>query len=271
MQHRALRELAKYTLLTIALAVRVGVGRDRSAVGAALAQLQRVNFVDSTPGKFIPGLGELSSVFWLTAKGANLLHELDGIEVATSRRRMSWLNEGAHRLDVVRTHITLREWVASVGGTVPQVVVDFEAGWPGRQKATMFEWIDKATRRKKRFPPDAWAQVNLSGGRKHLLVIEVERGGATADLAAFREKLPRLRALAESERVEDEFQLPDAARFIVVFRTEAMRRRALSKWPDPDAAVWGHFFVKSYYEMHDFNGAWAQPGRQSRPLFLNPA
>lgn len=264
-----LEALGTYQLMTADLLLRAGVGRDVRRIREGAQVLHRLGLIGFREGKFVPDVGFLDGVYWLRPKGVVAL-ATEGIAAECSRRSIKFGNELRHRLAIVETHMALRQWAVAIGATLT-VVQDFDAGAPGRQKATTIDLKCLASPGKATgaYIPDLLAKVTLTDGITRLLAVEVERGGENGDLSEFRRwKLPKLRTVAEADELAARLGVNNRPRFLVVFKDGPCREKALKKWPEPEAEVWDDVYLKALDELGaDFNSAWWQPGRARTPLF----
>jgi hypothetical protein len=264
-QKHVLEALATYQMLNASQMHRLGVARDIRDVRHALHGLDGCRWIRKTGSALISGVKRLPALYWITTKGAAGAAAL-GIEATGSDRELGTEQEIEHRIGIVEVHMALRAWAASAGATVDEVVVDFEATGPVDPDAEKKDRLRKATSIVDDdsgflYVPDMLAWVTPPGEPEpQLLVVEVERGGAAANLSKFRSvKLPRILRACQTDLAERAFGAAHAARFLVIFQHGNMKRRALEKWIFPDVPEWELFFVKSLDELHDFNGGWAQP------------
>lgn len=267
LQGRALQALATYRFLTIELMRLADVGRDPKSLRAALRAMAGKGWIGHTERTSEPGLGALPILYYLKPSGAALLVDLHGPPAPSPVRHAPQLKEALpHRLSILRTHILLRQWAASAGATVTAFRADYDAGPSRGQKATEIPYQEGG--RTKPYTPDAIATVQLADGQPRLLVIEVYWGGRGRKLDHFKAKLPELHTVAEQEAVEAHEGNPARARFLVLFKDDAMRKAALRWWPDQADEVWEDFHVKALPELdRNFVGGWWGPGRESGPLF----
>jgi hypothetical protein len=248
-QVRALEALATYKLLNAKQMQRLGVARDIREVRHALRDLVAVGWIGQSQATLISGVKRLPSLYWVSAKGAETLAPI-GIETLGSRRRMKQAFEIEHRMAIVEAHMALRAWS---GASVDWFLGDFEPGSPGFHKATTVRG----------FTPDAIARIHPPDGIPRLLVFEIEWGGEDERLTGFWRKLGKLHKACQDELVEDEFGVERAARFLILFQSEAMQARALSKWQLlPAVPEWENFYTKALDSLTgDFGAGWLQPGR----------
>jgi hypothetical protein len=293
-----LRALNTYRLLTYEMMKRIGVARSQKALGVAAEYLDRVGLIDVHKAQLI-GRTPLPNIFWLTPKGAAVLHDYDPATNAKgSNRTFGDKHEVDHRLGLVRLHIAAQEWATAAGVRLVSWVGDYDRGAKGLGKATRIEGPGF------RFVPDALAWVQLPGEDDlRLLVIEFERGGHKGDLSVFfsskesKGKLSFLKTVSEGCYIENAYAAKDSEnaypaedppekikqpRFLIVFGSHVqnaakekveLHRKALAKWPDPEADVWDWFFVKDEDEAAaGFGDGWHQPGdRPQRSLFAKLA
>lgn len=255
-----------YQMLNARQIHRLGVAGDIRDVRHALHGLEGCRWIRKTRAALISGVKRLPALYWITTKGAAGAAAL-GIEATGSDRELGTEQEIEHRIGIVEVHMALRAWAASAGATVDEVVVDFEATGPTGPTAGKKDRLRKATSIVDDdsgflYVPDMLARVTLAGETEpELLVVEVERGGAAANLSKFRSvKLPWILRACQTDLVERTFGADHAARFLVIFQHGNMKRRALEKWILPELPEWRLFFVKSLDELAgDFNAGWAQP------------
>jgi len=275
LQTRMLQALHTYRLLTYDMMRRVGVGRDPAGLSAAARYLHARGLIGRHQGVLVSRVTALPLIYWLTPKGAKALHDFDGTDAVGSERTFGDMHEVLHRLGIVDLHIALRSWASRVGVEVVRYTTDFEPGAAGRHKATKID-VPGFT-----FVPDALAWLRLPGEHEaRLLVIELERGGERGDLTRFfsasKGKLSFLRTVSAGHYIENALGEPSRPlaqpRFLVVFKDEALRVKAMDKWDtdrfEPEHPDWAWFFIKSLPEAAaDFGDDWHQPGREQRPLF----
>lgn len=252
-----LHAVAYYHLLTIEQMQRVGVaGGSRRRIDDAVRLLKRKYLIDGNEARQVAYFDHVAAQHWLTRRGAEV------VGAVGSRRTSKSLREAKHRIAIVDVHIDLRAWVMAAGGSLEQFVPDFTPGRRWGHKPTKIEGSGHS------FSPDALAKVTLADGKGRILVLEVERGGDRQDRAAFRRGIEHWRGVAGSEVVEDRLNASGAARFLLVFQSAEMRRKAMAQWPDPADAIWHRFFCKGLDELAgDFNVGWWQPGGGRHTLF----
>ena len=101
-EHRMLRALNTYRLLTYDTMRRVGVGRDQKTLSSATRHLQSRGLIGSREAVLIPGRKprSLPTLFWLRPRGASALADFDP-EAANAlgvERDMRDTHEVLHRL-----------------------------------------------------------------------------------------------------------------------------------------------------------------------------
>lgn len=276
LQLRLMQALHTYRLLTYDMMRRVGVARDLAGIAAAARYLHKHGLIGRHEGVLVSRVTALPLIYWLTPRGATALHNLDGTEAIGSKRTFGDLHEVLHRLGIVEIHIALRAWAGRSGVEVVRYITDFEPGTSaGPHKATKID-VPGFT-----FVPDALAWLRLPDEQEpRLLVVELERGGERGDLTRFfsasKGKLSFLRTVSAGHYIENALGEPSrplaSPRFLVVFKDDALRGKALDKWNterfEPEHQDWAWFFVKSLSEVAgNFGDDWHQPGRVPRPLF----
>lgn len=263
-QVRALEALAEFRLLSLPLMQDIGVGRDRKHLGDCLRSMYRRRLIGRTATPpMLPGIGRLPHLYWLRKGGAELLGNLTGETVPPSRERPIEVSEEIpHRLGIVETHIALKRWADSAGISLDWFLPSYGPGASTLKAATAMPHKEGEP-----YIPDAVALVTLPEGGSRLLVIEVYRGGRRGDAGHFRRKLPQLLEVAQLATVERHFKVENAARFLVIFSSSDLMRKALSGWPPKEGRLLQRFFVKSLPFDGNFGADWVQPHGDLRPLF----
>lgn len=258
-QREVLAALGLYHLMTVEQLQRVGAANgSKRRVEAALTLLIRKHLVSRKEAETIAYKDRLPAVHWLVPKGAAELGDGQG-----SERRFRGVSQTRHRMAIVDVHIALREWAHEAGAGVT-FVADFEPAGARQPKPTTLLYAGH------KFSPDALAGVELPGGERLALALEVERGGAIEDRNPFRDGLPHWRGVAEDEVMENVLGLDRPARFLMVFQSAEMRRKALGDWAkaEPAAPVWRRFYCKGLDELGpDFGAGWWQPNGAQSALF----
>lgn len=282
--------VARYRFISVELLLRV-VDATRGTIRDAAHRLHVFGLLGSTAPKrhkFDPHdpaarreFGK-PSLFWVSDKGAAYLDELREDDPAApwvlgSKRKPDDREgrEDAHRLGIVAIHIAFRAWAEATGKTGVSFLCDFEPGVATKATKVPYpgpngeEWSYNA---------DGFARFRLTPeGHTQLMVIEFERGGRAYDLSPFfTSKLAGISFAARHELVErykarQENRHVPTPPYLIVFATEAMRRKALADWPDPAAPAWGQFFVKSLPEIEakgaDFSRGWWRISGGQRDLY----
>lgn len=249
-----------FRLLTIEQGVRFGLAPNAAKLRSILRPLILAGLVKHTPDTLISGVTKLARLHYISTKGAHALQHAGYPDLAGARRTIRDGNEILHRRGVVDIHLALHLWTQRAGLQSEQLITDFETGSRGRVKATKLD-ADP-------FPVDALAWITGPDGVRRALLIEFDRGGERGDLQRVRRKWPTWRRLALNSDVEDELEVTNGVRFVVVFKDAAFRDKALKKWPDRNSPDWQTFFVKALPDLWaDFNGGWLQPSGKTRRLF----
>lgn len=227
---RLLDALARYRLLTIPQAMRLGIGKDRTHLGERLRTMKRLGLVGVAEQARFLG----PRVHWLREKGVEVATELAaerGEALALSAPKRGFM-AGPHlrqRLATVECHIGLRAWAKATGGTVEWFRVEFEANPSGMlAKALRYPWVrpDSTTAD---YYPDAAGVVRLADGSRFLFALEMETGGESMGLDNFTAKLSERLAAFDAFALENGAQWPDGerrARLLFVFSDASMLTRA---------------------------------------------
>lgn len=227
---RLLDALARYRLLTIPQAMRLGVGKDRTHLGERLRVMKRHGLVGIAEQARLLG----PRVHWLREKGVVVAAELaaERGETLTLSAPKRGFVAGWHlrqRLAIVDCHIALRAWADATGGAVEWFRVEFEANPSGMlAKPLRYPWkrpegtiVD--------YYPDAAGVVRLADGNRFLFALEMETGGESKGLDNFTAQLPDRLAASEAGAVENGVQWPNSerrARLLFVFPDADMLKRA---------------------------------------------
>lgn len=255
--------LARYRLLSIELAERLGIAR-RWHIGTRLGSLETAGLVHVIRrGKMLG-----PHVYMLTPKGAKTLEawaEEDG-EARTVPMPRSPMRLGPHlvqRLAIAEAHVSLRTWAAATGAAVEWVRVEFDPSPSGLEPAT------RVTANGRAYTADALAHVTATDGRAWLLAVEMETGGMSASLDNFRKRLPARLEAFENEVLEDGLQwMERAARLLFVFPSVEMMDRAKRLVADPARPVWRKVFFNSLPSLaSSFSAGWWQADGSSGDLF----
>jgi hypothetical protein len=263
--------LARYRLLTIPQAMRLGIG-GRDHVGERLRTLERhglVGILDQAR-KFGPRL------HWLKERGAAeavALAEERGEELKITAPKRGFV-AGPHvwqRIAIVDCHIALRQWLEASGGSVERFHVEFEANPMGQlSKALKFDW-ERQDGTTAEYPPDGAGIIKLADGSRWLFGLEVETGGEGLRLDNFARQLPdRLAAFADAA-LERGWHWPKEhkrARLLFVFPDATMAmaaRRQLAKYDSPTLP---RTFIKSLPEvLTGFADGWVKASGETGSPF----
>jgi hypothetical protein len=227
---RLLEALARYRLLSIPQALRLGLGKDRTHLGARLRAMK---------GHGLVGVAEQARflgprVHWLREKGVELVAALaaergEGVKLSAPKRGFVPGPHLRQRLAIVDCHISLRAWAEATGGAVEWFRVEFEANPSGMlAKALAYPW-KRPNGTAAEYQPDAAGVVRLANGSRFLFAVEVETGGEAQRLDNFTVKLPGRLGAFEAFALENGAQWPESersARLLFIFADESMLTRA---------------------------------------------
>lgn len=228
---RLLDALARYRLLTIPQALRLGIAKDRTHLGERLRAMKRRGLVGVAEQARFLG----PRVHWLREKGVELAAELaaERGEVLTLSAPKRGFLAGPHlrqRLAIVDCHIALRAWADATGGVVEWFRVEFEANPSGMlAKALRYPWARPDGEAVDYYPNGAGV-VRLADGARFLFALEVETGGEAQRLDNFTRELPERLAAFDAFAVENGTQWSEGerrARLLFVFSDGSMLTRAV--------------------------------------------
>lgn len=275
--------LAAHRLLSVKQLQAAGAGRDPKHLRLLVRDLRLHKLVRALPDEnrkgeaskvgFKPGEGRRALLYYLSPAGARALGELTGQPPPSVRAKPYNFSSKVEEWEAITdARLSLATWASSAGARLDFFQADFEPGAAGLERATRIPFEDTTQRPPKpdHYTPDAMAGITLASGVIQLLVVEVYTGGWQSRVDHFRGQLPHLATVAALGVPEKHWkldQLSRSARYLILFRTAAMRDDALSRWHDRDNDFWGRFFVKSLDELADFNGGWHQPNGARRALF----
>ncbi|KMO12800.1 hypothetical protein [Methylobacterium indicum] len=278
-----MHKLAAHRLLSIKQMQAAGAGRDAKHLRLLVQDLRTQKLVRALPDenrkgeaavtRFKPGEGRRALLYYLSPAGARALGELTGQPPPEVRAKPYNFSSKVEEWEAITdTHLALDAWCGAAGARLDFFQADFQPGAAGLERATRMPFVDTTQRppAPDNFTPDAVAGLTQASGAIQLLVVEVYTGGWQSRVGHFRDQLPHLATVAMLGVPERHWrldQLGRSARYLILFRTAAMRVEALSRWPDSGAEHWGRFFIKSLDELADFNGGWHQPNGARRALF----
>ena len=281
---RVLHALAAYTLLSVKQLQAAGAGRDPKHLRSLVNELHRRKLVRRLPdenrkdeaavkARFNPRIGRQGFLYYLSPAGAKALGELTGKPAPAVRGEPFKFSSKVDEWEAITdAHLGLATWAQSAGAALDFFQEDYTPGAGGLERPTRmsFEDTTKSPPKPDAYTPDAVAGLTLASGAIQLLVVEVYTGGWKSRVDHFRDQLPHLATVAALGVPEKHWQLDRlgrAARYLILFRTAAMRDEALSGWEEPAHPLWGRFFIKSLDELGDFNAGWWQPNGARRALF----
>lgn len=263
--------LARYRLLTIPQAMRLGLG-GRDHLGERLRTLERHGFVgiENQSRKFGP------RVHWLKERGvvaavAFAAERGEDLKISAPKRGFVAGPQLWQRLAIVDCHIALRQWLEASGGAVERFQVEFEANPMGQlAKSLKFDW-EREDGKPDEYFPDGVGSIKLNDGSRWLFGLEVETGGEAKRLDNFTRELPdRLAAFADAA-LERGWEWPKEskrARLLFVFADGKMTsaaRRHLAKHHSPTLP---RVFIKSLPEvLEGFADGWLKAsGEKANPF-----
>jgi hypothetical protein len=215
-QGRILHALGRFRFLTSHQMVKAGAVPSVRAAQQAVARMRDTArpLIAGSDAGFIPGLGRLPAMYYLTPAGAEAVSVSLGLLPDIPVRGTEVRHDYMHRVGVVDCLIAFDAWANAHEG-------ELEAFWcyfgrvgkgKGARAATSVQ-IGNAT-----LTPDAVLKLRAKDGKSRLLVLEVSRGAFSKrvceKVAAFAN------AVAEGE-VESHFKAASAARYLFVFDAEA--------------------------------------------------
>lgn len=267
-RHEALLEaLARYRLLTIPLAVRLGLG-ERSQVRKSLDDLVRGRLANVAKREKSQGK---PYVFTLSARGASEL-EAWAAEAGKTRRvlvRKTAVRVGAgldQKLCTVSAVVALDEWAARSGAIVGRVVAEYDPHPEGLlQPATTVEFEGV------KYTADALAEVRTPDGEEWLFAIEMETGGAESRIDNFRAHLAERVGVFESDLLDNAVGWPEnnrAARCLFVFDTADLLTAAQRLVAGKTGRVWRKILFNTLGNVErEFSAGWWQTDGTTGSLF----
>jgi hypothetical protein len=183
---KALEFLHTYQFLTVEQFLRLGLATYKESIRRILKRLrtEKQPCVEKTDYGFVPGYGRLSSIFYLTRWGAEILadynrSDVSGIRYQKSRRLFQ--NDYFHRLYTVDYHITLREWVEKENALVDFFDTYFDKTYVGRagNPARKLHARTRVTLPKGFIVPDIIHGLTLANGNQRMTTVEIHNGRDT--------------------------------------------------------------------------------------------
>lgn len=256
-RHAALLEaLERYRLLTIPLAVRLGLG-DRFAVGRCFSELETRHLVHvARPPKRFGG----RYVYSLAPQGAAVL-EAWAAEAGQPRKvpmRRAPVRIGPHldqRLATVSALLSLEEWADRAGATVGWMRAEHAPHPEGHLEpatAVSFEGIT--------YIADALAEVRTSDGIPWLFALELETGGISGRIDNFRSHLPHRVEVFANDVLDNGIGWPEdnrAARCLFIFDTPELMAAAQKLVAGGKERVWRKMLFNTLANIErDFSARW---------------
>lgn len=270
---RLIDALARYRLLTIVQAMRLGAGKDRSHLGERLRILSDHKLVKLLYQSFREG----PRIHWLTEKGAELARDFaaDRGEVLNVTAPKNGFVAGWHlrqRLAIVDCHISLRQWAEATGATVERFNVEFEANPAGQLgKALRFPWAALGGGESE-YQPDGVGIVRMENSERYLFALEMETLGESQRMDNFSRQLTARLAAMGARALEKGMEWPKAerrARLLFVFPDAAVLARALAVCARHESSAFrGVYFNTLANVQGSFGACWvnadASPGEPFR-------
>ena len=228
-----LEHLHTYRFLTVPQLVRLGVAQHKQSVYRVMQTLtgSRRKYADSIDFGFVPGVGKVPRLYYLTSRGARVLAELwrtDIRDINYPKGSRLFRRDYFHRVATIDVNMAVRSWAERCGGTVEFVDTYFDklgsnrtAGPGGKLRAkTRAEVFGKA------FVPDMIYLVTLAGGSQDLSTVEIHNG---RDSGRFMGQMEQHKDALRRGTLSHKYDLKLPCRVRWVFEFEATMKAAIRR------------------------------------------
>jgi hypothetical protein len=255
---KVLEWLNIYRFLTVPQLQRLGLDGSKESVYKVLRRFNtnRKPLVAYTDFGFIPKIGRLHRIFYLTKYGALALAELLRIEIDKinyPKNTKLFHRDYFHRLNMIDFHIELRLWSKQ---TDTKIIL-FDTYFEGlKQKNKRFEMKTKVYLKDGLLIPDAIFIFHLPNTKTYLYALEIHNGFGTKRIVNQLEK--HLIAIKEGS-VSEKYAYSYANRVVSVFDNEATLRAVLKRLKElPDfKKFYSHFLFKTLEQLkNNFYSGW---------------
>ena len=270
-----LEALSVYRYLTPAQMLAVGVTRDKSHLYDTLKRLSRQHGAPVGKMDFgvVPKLGRLAVVYYLKAKGAEIIAEalrVDSTDIPYAKAKVMYHNDYFHRRDCVDFQITARQWAQEIDADMAFYHSYYDhtganrGGHAGKLSPKTRVWTGTQA-----LVPDGVFKIIMPDNIQRLFVMELSRGMDTKRVV--NQLQTHLFAL-EKKAFSTAFDYPHHHRIVWVFDTEnalkVVQERAASL---PDCEKWlPAVFFKTIADIEQgFFEGWRGmlPNSPIKPLF----
>jgi hypothetical protein len=260
-----LNALGTYRFLTPTQMCRIGVTKAKPHLHQTLARLraQKPAPIKMLDFGRLPGVGRLSTVYFLTPYGGDLLSEARREAVETPQHVRYFRHDYFHRLYCVDVHIILSLWVEASGGRINFFHTYFERkkkGASGFYPQTRIALSDGI------LVPDIIMSFSTKDDIKRLCALELWTGRNTADIAD--RQFAYFKALRE-EAIERAYDYLHGVRILNIFVEERGLELVRNRVGDRLAELAPCYFLKTLESLeNDPAAGWQQfdqPG--TVPLF----
>lgn len=238
--------LGTFRFLTAEQMVTAGAGKTKSALYTLLKSLTdgRKAPVAKLDFGSIPGRGRLSQVYYLTARGGELLADAgrDADTIQVPKRVRLFGNDYDHRLGCVDFHVALTQWAKRHEQTIERYVTYYAHGTKSSagdfSPGTTVSWSTG------KLTADAVFQLRDRCGIPRLFCFELHRG---TEVRRIVEQFHVYVEAVRREAIESTFDYPHAARILLVFEElqaiATFRKRIAPTLADLEAGVTERFYL----------------------------
>lgn len=254
-----LNALGTFRFLTPQQMVTAGAANTASALYPLLKEL--VTKPRPLAGKIdfgsLPGQGRLSTVYHLTARGAEVLADSGrpSRTIAVPKRVRFFAKDYFHRVQCVDMHIAVTQMAERLGARLPLYATYYAQG----TKTSEDDFAPKTTVKWPKGQLTADAVFELAGPDAHsrLCFLELHRGD---DARRIKGQINAYMAAVAWEALETAFDYDHAARILIVFEDPGTLARTL-KWfgtnlSDPEAAERFYFNDLASFCDNPMHGWW---------------
>jgi hypothetical protein len=259
--------LAKYRFLTPTQMLRVGATKAKPHLHKTLARLRSlkpapVNMLDF--GR-LPGVGRLSTVYFLTPYGGELVSEVRREEVSTPKHVRYFKHDYFHRLYCVDFHIAVSLWAQASDAQINFFDTYYERK-AAAKTANAFFAKTRIVLSRGFLVPDVIFSFSTNDGVERLCAFELWVGRNTAEIAD--RLFTYMRALSE-EAIERAYDYPNNVRVLNVFVDERGLELVKNRVDGGLGEFAPHYHFKTLEDVQsEFIEGWRQFGRSERvPLF----
>ena len=233
-QINTLEALEKYRYLTAQQFVEIGLFKNQKQARdkyLSLLKRKRNPPIKAVDFGFVAGKGRLPQIHHLTQYGAEILADLQGVDIEKIRYpvgAVQFSRDYFHRVEFISLHIALRRYAEHTGQAVEFFHSYFDSTGNQRQKNSQLIRDTQVKLFNKNIVPDGNFRLDMQDGEKRLFTLELHKGRHTKTII---KQLETHAQLIEQELLPEKYNHPNDNYILSVYDTagtmEAVKRRFL--------------------------------------------